>query len=283
MAHEALLREVHLTPKPGLVDRRNTGSHRDMTLATFEVSADALRPFFEAFVEAGMGSGASPPADALPELRRIGLACESAMLVATAGVNTHKGAIFSFGLLLGAAGRLIAGGQPPTPERITEEAALIAAGLVQRDLAVRRRTARTAGEYIFRRYGLTGARGEAESGFASVRSVGLPAYRAAQEHGAPRELALLAALIDLLAVNGDTNLVARGGMDGLRFVRREAVRLREAGGIFAPDALERLEAMDDALIARNLSPGGTADLVGVTWFLAELPVYAAGCDRHGGQ
>lgn len=269
LAHEALLREVWLTPKPGLVDRRNTGAHRDMTIATFEASAAALRPFFADFVVSGAASARAPAREAFPDLRRIGLGAEAAMRAATGCVNTHKGAIFAFGLLLGAAGRLTAQGRGPAPDPLCDEAAAIVEGIVARDLADRPHTAVTAGEYIYRRYGLTGARGEAQSGFASVRRHGLPAFRSARAQGASDDRAMLAAMVALLAENSDTNLIARGGPAGAEFVRREAARIAVAGP-FAAEFLSRLEAMDDALIARNLSPGGTADLVGLTWFLARL-------------
>lgn len=269
LAHEALLVELHLTPKPGLVDLRNNGAHSDMNVATFETSAATIAPFFERFFAAGAASASDPAPQTLPDLRQIGLEAEAAMFRATGGVNTHKGAIFAFGLTLGAAGRLSAREAALATDALCDEVAAIAAGIVARDLDRSTRTAATAGEYIHKRYGLSGARGEAESGFATVRKAGIPALRAAREQGAGEESGLLAALAALLAQNSDTNLIARGGPDAPGFVRREAQAIAEAGP-FAPDFRTRLEALDDALIARNLSPGGTADLVGLTWFLSRL-------------
>ncbi|NDR58413.1 triphosphoribosyl-dephospho-CoA synthase CitG [Aliiruegeria sabulilitoris] len=269
LVHEALLVEVHLTPKPGLVDLRNNGAHSDMNVATFETSAAAIAPFFEQFFMAGVASDTLPATDALPELRRLGLKAETAMLRATDGVNTHKGAIFAFGLALGAAGRLTAKGAALETGALCDEVAAIAAGIVARDFDGTTRTASTAGEYIYRRYGMRGARGEAESGFATVRDIGLAAFRAARAQGAGEETSLLAALAALLAQNSDTNLIARGGPEATEYVRREARVIAELGATDC-DFVARLEALDDALIARNLSPGGTADLVGLTWFFARL-------------
>ncbi len=275
LAREALLREVWLTPKPGLVDRRNTGSHADMDVALFETSAAAIAPFFPRFVAAGLADAALPAADSLPELRCLGLACEAAMLRATKGVNTHKGAIFLFGLALGAVGRLAAREAAPAPIALCREVAAIAAGIVARDLGGTNRTARTAGESAFRTHGLQGARGEAQSGFASVREIGLPAFMTARAAGQSQEDALLAALLALLAENNDTNLIARGGAQGLAYARQYAARLRDER--LEPDALRaRLVALDDRFIARNLSPGGTADLVGLTWFFAALDARQTG-------
>ena len=156
------------------------------------------------------------------------------MLQATAGVNTHKGAIFAFGLLLGAAGRLIGSERTLAIDVLCDEAADLVQGLVETDLARGHKTALTAGEYIFQRYGLRGARGEACSGFATVRNVALPALRAAWDAGLQTEQALLSSLLALLAENDDTNLVARGGMEGLAYVKQRARKLSIwAGSIIA--------------------------------------------------
>ena len=102
-AVRALLREAEAGPKPGLVDRFGPGVHTDMDISHFRLSAAALRPFFEAItLEAAL------PTDALAEtLRNLGLQAESAMLAATGGINTHKGAIWTLGLLCAGVGSLI--------------------------------------------------------------------------------------------------------------------------------------------------------------------------------
>ncbi|WP_284211936.1 triphosphoribosyl-dephospho-CoA synthase, partial [Methylobacterium brachythecii] len=92
-AVEALRLELDTYPKPGLVSLVDSGSHDDMDAATFKASAAALEPYFCELAEAGArGLG-------MDGLRRIGLAAEAAMLAATGGVNTHRGAIFGLGLL----------------------------------------------------------------------------------------------------------------------------------------------------------------------------------------
>ncbi|NVO15303.1 MAG: triphosphoribosyl-dephospho-CoA synthase CitG [Rhodoplanes sp.] len=267
---DALMREVRLTPKPGLVDLRNTGSHRDMDVSTFVASAAAIRPGLAGFVVLG-AEIALAPAEAVLELARpAGMACERAMLAATGGVNTHKGSIFAFGLLLCAAGRLWALGLPLDADAVCAEVARITDGIVARELR-RPGEPRTAGERLFQRHGLTGARGEAESGFATVRSGALPVLERALAAGRDDESALAAAFLHLLEHNADTNLAARGGLAGLTWARAEAGRLARAGGIDAPDYRDRMRALDDAFIARNLSPGGSADLLAVAWTLHRLP------------
>lgn len=87
-------------------------------------------------------------------------------------------------------------------------------------------------------------------------------------------LALLQTLLHLMAWNDDTNLVSRGGLAGLNFVQQEAQRLLWQGGVLAHGGLEALRQFDDELIARHLSPGGSADLLAVTWFLSAFPAGA---------
>lgn len=270
LVHEALIAELRLTPKPGLVDLRNTGSHRDMDVATFTASAAAIRPWFARFFRLGVESAAMPARDVLALVRPDGLACERAMFAATGGVNTHKGTIFAFGLTAAAAGREWTRTGALDRDAVCEEVAAITAGLVARELAIAHEPT-TAGERIYRRHGLTGARGEAASGFATVRDGALPVLQAALSRGVDRDTALHAAFLHLLEYNHDTNLVARGGAEGARFARTEAARLRQRGGVSAPDHLDRLADLDDAFIARNLSPGGSADLLSLTWFFHRLP------------
>ncbi|HHG8774318.1 TPA: triphosphoribosyl-dephospho-CoA synthase CitG [Raoultella planticola] len=249
LAQEALWQELELTPKPGLVDRLNSGSHRDMDHSLFVRSIAAVAPWFSRFAELGLAHAEEPAAGQLRRLRPMGMACEQAMYAATGGVNTHKGGIFALGLLCFAAGRL----RNVSAENLCAEVRLLCRGLVARELAGRRGSA-TAGERQFQQWGLTGARGEAESGFATVRSV-LPRWDGRQLHDL---------LLRLMAVNLDSNLVSRGGMDGLRYVQNYAQTLLANGW-----DRRQLLAMDRALIARHLSPGGSADLLSVGWVLAK--------------
>jgi triphosphoribosyl-dephospho-CoA synthase CitG/holo-ACP synthase CitX len=269
-AYEALLSELMLTPKPGLVDRRNSGAHRDMDIASFLTSARVLLKYFPRFVQIGWDAMDVATSDFLALARSIGVPCEQEMFEATRGINTHKGAIFALGLLCSASGRLAANGTELTRERICAEVADICAGLVNRELDDTR-SAHTAGERAFHRYGVAGARGEAASGYWTVRSVALPVYDRFRETGIGEELALLESLLHLLMVNADTNLISRGGLAGLEYVRQYARRLLLEGGVLATGGIENIVAFDDELIARNLSPGGSADLLIVTAFLARFP------------
>ena len=105
LATRALLEEVCITPKPGLVDRANNGSHRDMDLFTFLASAAALAPYWSRCMQIGQDTAKGTPSDTFQSLKQAGQGAERTMFAATGGVNTHKGAIFTLGTICGEIGR----------------------------------------------------------------------------------------------------------------------------------------------------------------------------------
>lgn len=264
LAEESLLEEVRTTPKPGLVDLRNTGSHRDMNADTFAASANALRPYFAECVRIGRENAGEPEETAFGLLRQAGLAAEADMYRATFGVNTHKGAIFTLGILCGALGRLWKPEGTAIPlERLLEESARIGAGAAG-DFAA---GGDTAGLRLYRGKGIGGIREEVARGLPSVALLGLPAFRRGLAQGLSRNDAALMALLKLVAGVEDTNLYHRGGEKGAAFAKEAAAALLDTGHF---PGKARLEELDDAFIARNLSPGGCADLLAVTLFLERL-------------
>lgn len=253
----ALEAELALTPKPGLVDRRNSGSHKDMDYTLFRKSISAIAPWFAEFEALGVSDAHRPAFKQLARLRPMGLACEQAMFTATGQVNTHQGGIFSLGLLCCAAGRLSGRHQPFNSDVLCREVQAICQGIVSRELA--NPSNHSISARFYRQYALSGARGEAESGFLTVRRYVLPFWD--QEQGSRQHHN---ALLRLMAVNGDTNLVSRGGPNGLRYVQDYAVTL-----LNQPWTVDDLSEMDRQLIARQLSPGGSADLLAVAIVLAK--------------
>lgn len=258
-AHEALLAELATFPKPGLVSHIDQGSHTDMDAATFTASAAAIAPFFADLTAAG-AMGAEMPA-----LRIIGLGAEQAMLAATGGVNTHRGAIFGLGLLCAAAGAMW-------------PAAWSAAGL---GAQVRRRWGaailrgpiplHSHGTEALRRFGAGGARAQAADGFPVALAVALPALRLARDlQPADPEAARVQAFFALLATMEDTNLLYRGGAEGLSFARTAAMTFLEDGGVHGAGWRQRGAAVHAAFVARRLSPGGCADLLAIALFLDRL-------------
>lgn len=264
LACQALLYEVATTPKPGLVDRIDSGSHRDMDFFTFQSSAAALYPYFGECAGIGMDTRQEAPTETFARLRIPGKLAEGEMLRATAGVNTHKGAIFSMGILCGALGRL-ARDQWSHPEQVLSECAAMTRGLVSRDYAgLTPETAKTTGQRLYLQYGITGVRGQAEAGFPAILNVGLPKLEAGLAQGKTVNDSGCAALIAMLADTADTNMIHRGGYE-LAKETSEKLRILLEKEPFPTG--ETLEALNKEFIQKNLSPGGTADLLTMVYML----------------
>lgn len=264
LACQALLYEVAVTPKPGLVDRANSGSHQDMDFFSFQASAAALWPYFETCAQIGMNTKQLPPEQTFARLRVPGMLAEGEMLRATGGVNTHKGAIFSLGILCAALGRM-GWAYADKPEWLLYECAQMTAGLVEKDFAgLTAETAKTAGQKLYLRHGITGVRGQAEAGFPAVLKVGLPKLEEGLSKGLSVNDAGCAALLAMLAAAADTNVISRSDYETQQRIALETAILLQKNP-FPEEAV--LKQMDEAFIEKNLSPGGTADLLAMTYFL----------------
>lgn len=265
-AYLALQQEVSVTPKPGLVDRNNNGAHKDMGIRHFFISANTLRPFFCRFAETGYLTRDLAPTETFSQIRTIGTEAEAAMLHATGGINTHKGAIFSLGLLCAAAGRL----DPAhwQAEALLSECAAMTKGLMEKDLGgITVHTAKTAGERLYAQYGVTGVRGQAEAGFPAVKNVGLPTLETGLKKGLSLNDAGAATLLHLLAATDDTNLINRSNRQTQLAVKAQVAQLLAKDPFPAMDTIGQL---DQEFMKKNLSPGGSADLLAMTYFLLYL-------------
>ena len=270
LALEAMLLEVSATPEPGLVDRNNPGAHDDMDFFTFMRSAASLAGSFYDFAEAGFNGGANdvPPSEIFSHIRKIGITAEKRMFSATNGINTHKGEIFSLGLLSSCAGYLAGSGHEVTAEGAMTLAGEMCAGICERDFAgVREKPAAmlTKGERVFIEYGITGIRGEAEAGYPAVRDVALPALRGYLDGGMCMNDALAMTLIHIMAQAHDTNIISRHDMNTAREVMNEACEMVRSGF-----TLEDIRRLDREFIAGWISPGGAGDLLAVTCFMYSI-------------
>ena len=263
LSKRALIDEVSATPKPGLVDRRNCGSHIDMNIDTFVKSADVLEKYYAAFAEYGYKTAEMTEQESLYGARRIGLDAESAMYRATDGVNTHKGMIFSGGLVCMATGRLIAKHESVNVDSICCVVSKITSGICKNDYSMQKNeTDMTSGERIYKAYGIKGSRGEAESGFVTVREVSYPFFVECLEKYSLNE-SLVRTLLKLMNVVEDTNIIKRGNTSLGEYVRQKS-------GSLLYESMEEIEKFDDELIKLNLSPGGSADLLAVTRLLYNI-------------
>jgi triphosphoribosyl-dephospho-CoA synthase len=257
LAVHCLELEVETWPKPGLVSHVDSGSHADMDANTFHRSAGAIRPHLRALAQAGAdGCG-------MTRLRIIGLEAEAAMLAATGGVNTHRGAIFGLGLLCAAAGVRVG--------RLAYHTVPLGGGVARlwgQDILSGPKLLHSHGQHACRRYGAGGARLEAAQGFPSVYEIGLPALQSgAIMAPGDAEAARVQACFALIAAVQDTNLLHRGGLSGLGFAQRAARDFLDGGGVGRRDWRERAHAVHRAFVARRLSPGGAADLLVMSLFV----------------
>ena len=261
-ATETLIEELDTYPKPGMVSFHDSGSHHDMTAATFLESIAALKPFFAEIAVAGYRH------TDLATLRGIGREAEKAMLTATDGVNTHRGAIFSLGLLCAAAGYALSrDGILPLPA--DELGKIIIArwcpGLIGRQEYV----GPSHGTAMYKKYGAGGARMEATRGFPTVYRTGLPALAEALERFPP-EIARVHCFFALLEAVPDTTIMYRGGLEGLHFAREKAQGFNSRGGVKDPAWRKTAQQIHREFIDRNLSAGGVADLLAATLFVHKM-------------
>ena len=266
LAVRSLVEEAELTPKPALVDRRGSGAHDDMDLEMLRLSAYALHPTFGALTD--RAHYCAPSRRLREDLAAIGRRGEGAMFAVTGGVNTHRGAIWTLGLLAAAAAMAPPGAVPADIAALAGQVAVFPDRYAPIEAS--------HGYLVARRYGVAGARGEARCGFPHVVGVALPVLRTAREAECPERLARLDALVALIASVDDTCLLHRGGRAALRDAQTRARAVPAAGGSGTAAGRHALQSLETALLRHNASPGGSADLLAAALFLDALDRTAAG-------
>ena len=254
LACNALRAELDTTPKPGLVDRHDNGAHKDMDLALMNSSIDALQPFFIRLALDGYHSAERYEVPDAQEARRTGIDAEQAMLEATGGVNTHRGALFAMGLTTLAASWCMARDGIVASKQLRELIIQVAGQFAP--------TAGTHGNDAVTAHRVTGALDLAKGGYAQLFSDWLPAYRAylADDESTSRQRLLLLIMSQL----DDTNVIHRVGFTQAQHVKREA---RELLDNYSTHGMEQ---MNRDYIALNISPGGSADMVALTLFIHSI-------------
>lgn len=268
LASMALQAELDTTPKPGLVDRNDNGAHRDMDHALMQRSIQALHPYFVRLAQLGF-------ADKQPchdEIVNIGIEAEREMFKSTGGVNTHKGALFSIGL----AAVALAG---ESFSRITqaERCGTMAYNDVNskqiqslsNSIASLARlfpdTNGTHGSKAKANNILKGALDNAREGYTQLFKAWLPFYidRIAEGDNYALHKTLLRIMCDL----DDTNIVYRTSIETMKEVKTEAKQMLDTSrNIVNFEAA--LQAMNTDYIHRNISPGGSADMLSLVVFLS---------------
>ena len=252
----ALIAEAELTPKPALVDGRGSGAHRDLSLDAMRRSARSLYPAFQAMAFAAAGRMAGRALR--EELAAIGRAAEPAMLAATGGSNAHRGAIWAVGLLVAAT----AMNPADRAEEIGARAGRIAC-FPDRFIPA----APSHGQSVAARYGVAGARGEAQLGFPHAVRIGLPVLWRGLAGGLSPSQARLDALMAIMASLDDTCLLHRGGLAALETGKSGAQAVLDAGGTARAAGARALAELHERLMGLNASPGGAADMLAAVLFL----------------
>ncbi len=241
-ATDALRHELDTTPKPGLVDRHDNGAHADMDYITMQRGIDALRPWFVRLA----AIGAESPTLLADDIRSIGLNAERAMLAATGGVNTHRGALFSLGLTAAAAMWLYEHEGKVEAEPLSRLISRIAGGF--------RPAESTHGTAVARRDNVGGALANAAGGYRDVFKTWVPYYRAMRDDRYREHKTLLKIMTTL----EDTNVYYRAGADVARQIKEASAAVLAH---FSPSALDD---MNHELIRHDISPGGAADMLALT-------------------
>ena len=282
LATQALQAELDTTPKPGLVDKDNNGAHRDMDYALMQRSIDTLHPYFVKLALLGC-------ADALPthtSIRDIGIEAERAMLSATNGVNTHKGALFSMGLAVVAAAheerKIAANEEQILKERNGGEDVLVSLQTTIKALAASfpdtNGTHGSKAKLLSK--GITAIKGaldNAREGYEMLFAEWLPFYiERRKEHDAHT---LHKTLLRIMCDLDDTNVIYRTDLATAEEVKQEARALLDSfsEAHTAEDKEKRIAAellalkdMDKRYTARNISPGGAADMLSLTIFIGSI-------------
>ena len=278
----ALMEEVLTTPKPGLVDRNNNGSHRDMDIDTFRASVEALDWFWRKCFVIGCDTSALSPEETFLLLRKEGILAEEEMLRATGGVNTHKGAIFLMGTVCGAIGRLwkqkeivMTDREPLRPERTDSQLIAAECSRMTREILSTEYDKVADGaspQASLFQLGYKGARGEIADGLPGVINASLPLFKEMLKKGADRNVAGAWAFLALVARGEDTNMIRRGGRDAAKAAAEQAgaIIARAMAGNYTENEesqVRSIKELDRQFIKQNLSPGGSADLLAITYFL----------------
>ena len=254
LASMALQAELDTTPKPGLVDRNDNGAHRDMDHALMRRSIQALHPYFVRLAQIGFDN----PQPRHDEIQQVGIEAEQAMFKATGGVNTHKGALFSIGLAAVALGGMACSNNAQLHSLSNSIASL--ASLFPD-------TSGTHGSKAKANNKLKGALDNAREGYPQLFKAWLPFYLDRLAKG--DRYALHKTLLRIMCDLDDTNIVYRTSMETMQKVQAEARRMLE----HIPETTHfeaALQAMNTDYIRRNISPGGSADMLSLVVFLSNV-------------
>ena len=266
LATEALLEEVNLSPKPGLVDRFNNGTHRDLSLQLMERSAHALQDCFQQMAEAAWNK--KPSQQLREQLAAIGRYGEEQMLKATGKVNTHRGAIWAIGLITAAASFVLSRDFENEPD-LTE--ILNTAGQIATHEDRYLPKQNTNGDQVRIRYNVRSAKEEAKLGFPSIINTAMAAWE--NYAHLPVDTQRLHVLLALMSEVDDTCILHRSDMQVLEEIQSRSKFILQNGGLNARQNWRLYFDLEDYITHQWVSPGGSADLLAATIYLQKIKQY----------
>lgn len=255
IALKALLYEVLTSNKPGLVDPLDSGSHSDMDIFSF---LDSSLSLFDYFKEIYLFSYNNEEVK-LKDLREIGMRAEEKMLEVTNGVNTQKGLIFSFGLIIAALGI--------NDKNKIKDLKLLSDKIKELSKSLKDdflKKAKSNGEKIYEKYTLKGARGQAIDGYIDIFNIYLPLLKESLKVYDKRKASMII-LLKIMSELDDTNIINRGGLEALDFIKKKSKEIlkQKDKSIFDNELIN----FNKILIDKKLSSGGSADILATTWFI----------------
>lgn len=266
----SLMGEVYTTPKTGLVDQNDTGAHMDMDINTFALSTRAISPYILQMFYCGYLSEKEPE-EVFKEIRQIGICAEAAMFRATDGVNTHKGILFTMGILAAATGICVRKTGNFDLERISG----LCSKMTKRQLTlelqeIEKKQPVSHGEKLYQSYGEAGIRGEAMRGFPVLMELAYPCLKYYRKLGYNHNLSNINVLLHVMTALNDTNILSRGTEENLEWIKEQASKILQEGGAFSAQGYQMIQRMNEACVEKNLSPGGAADMLAAALFLYEM-------------
>ena len=258
-AVKALMYEVSVTPKPGLVDRADNGAHKDMNFYTFINSSTALYDYFRKCALKAIELSDKTPQQLFGALRYLGLEAENKMYQHTLGINTHKGAIFSFGIIVAATAYLSENGRKTAADDVLN----LCAEMAQLSLEdfENQSLHKSFGKEIYKEKNIKGIRGQAAAGYPDVKPA-LELLKECLRKGDSFDTAGAKTLCLLMSHLEDTNVIKRSDVETLKSVQKKAALLLESEN-FEKDFAE----LNKEFISLNISPGGCADLLAICFLL----------------
>lgn len=267
-AIQALIYEVSCYPSPGLVSPVSTGAHKDMNFFTFVDSTSVLSKYFMLFVQEGYSD--KEYKEIFKRIRVIGIEAEKAMFMKTKGINTHKGMLFLIGVICAAIGKVFK--EKKEFGQIRDVIKEMTKGIVDKELGnLKNGNELSHGEKLYIKYNTEGIRGEVERGLPTVFEFSLDWYKQSKDLNINDRL--VHTLIGIMQSCDDSTIIHRHSIEVLNEVKKRSKEIISIGGMRSEEGRIIINNLCEEFVKRNISPGGSADLLGVTIFVDLVEEY----------